>query len=463
MNCRMTLRTCSGFKEYLSFEGTANVPGGVEYCHTGCYNESELCAPYTRGRNVKMKKNIRYIICVLCFVGLAFLDWIRGSQRGDYWMTANNLNGVFMGIIMMSHFSWKEQPKRRYLIWTLLWLAGSVVGYPVCCGDGDTIFPTQYWAATVSAWFIGTVALRMWGDRQQIRKQSGKVSFLWIIWLVMSVLMCVSRMGEIWPGWYAVIFGLFYLMPYSGEERKALWNSLADGMIVFFFCMQIWAYGFRPYDEVRYSGPYGDCIKAALFYLVTYIALLYRSHTFRWQERMEGVAVNGMRKVVKIILWLLTVGMWGFVLLTMTRTALLVMIGLTLVYAIIEFGIIFPERWHRLFLRMAAFVVGIIVLFPVVYGTARYLPTILHHPVWFVGEYSVDKVHSYDPADSDKYISMDEVLENLLGRLGVKLSGWFQGSVAGEELELLCTSNENKEILIASTELSVSAPDNARA
>ncbi len=391
-------------------------------------------------------KRIRYILCTLCFVCLALLDWVRGSQRGDYRLTAINLNGVFVAILMMSHLRWKGEPKRKYFIWTLLWLVCSVIGYPICCGDGGKIFPTQYGAAALSLWFVGCLGIRLWRDRGQVRKQKWGNPILWTIWLVMTVLMCCSRMGEIWPGWYAVIFGLFYLMPFSGTERSSLWSSLADGLILAFFGLQIWAYGFRPYDVVRYCGPYGDSITAALFYLVTYVALLYRSHTLRWQEQHMGIPVSGSRKIAKILLWLLAVGMWGFVLLTMTRTALLVMIGITLVYGIIEFCVIFPEGLGKLTLRGAAFLVGIVLMFPGVYLTVRYLPTVLHHPVWFEGEYSVNKVHSYDPADSDKYVSMEEVLENLLGRMGVSLGELFRGS-AQEEYLLLASTEVTGQML----------------
>lgn len=46
----------------------------------------------------------------------------------------------------------------------------------------------------------------------------------------------------------------------------------------------------------------------------------------------------------------------------------------------------------------------------------RYLPAVFHHPVWFWGEWSEDKVHSWDPWNSEKYVDIDELLETAVGR-----------------------------------------------
>ncbi len=361
----------------------------------------------------RKRKRILYSICFICLV---FIDWIRGSQSGIYWQTAINLTGVFMAIIMMGHFRWKTEPKKPYLIWGLLWLLGSGTGYGFLRIHPGKIYPSQYWAATVAVLFVGIVAVRIWRERKQFAERKTSNTFLLACWVIMSVLMCCSRLGEIWPIWYAIVFGLFYIIPFSSEERSLLWNSLTDGLIISFFMLQIFAYGFRPYDELRYKGAFGNCNMNALFYMVTYIALLYRSHSLRWQEKKEAVVGTWKRKLGKIILWLLEAGIWGFLFLTMTRTALLAIIAITVIYGFIEFRVLYQEKIYKLFIKGFALILGAIVIFPAVYLTVRYLPTILHHPVWFGGEYSVDKIHSFDPANSEKYVSWDELFGGMSER-----------------------------------------------
>lgn len=337
------------------------------------------------------------------------------------WATVNNLTGVFMAILMISHFRWKEEAKKPYLIWLALWLTGSVIGYVIWYVTPWSIFETQYLTGAVAVCLVGIVALRVFRERRQQGIRLSGSPVLVLCFLVMSLMMTISPMGEIWPAWYLLLFGLFYLIPFSFEERRKLWKGMADGQITAFFIIQIIAYGFRPYDVVRYAGLYENCNMNALFYLMTYIAILYRSHVLRWQEKREGVAITRKRMLAKIFLRVLAAGMWGFVLLTMTRTAIIMLVALTAVYGAAEFVVLYRESPWKIYLRTFNLVLGAIVLFPMVYLTVRWLPTILHHPIWFGSDYSINRVHSFDPADSEKYISWEEVLETLSGRWGVKL------------------------------------------
>ncbi len=374
----------------------------------------------------RKRKCILYSICFIC---LAFIDWIRGSQSGIYWKSAINLTGMLVSVVMLGHFRWKGETKKPYLIWIIAWLLGSLTGYGIWCVQPNTIFLSQYWAAAISVLFVGIVALRIFRERKKLVGNHLGNSFLLACWVIMSVLMSCSRTGEIWSLWYAVIFALFYMIPFSAEERKDLWDGLADGLIISFFMLQIFAYGFRPYDELRYKGAFDNCNMNALFYMVTYLAILYRSHSMRWQEKKEAVLITGKRRFAKLILWVLAAGMWGFLFLTMTRTALLVIVGITIVYGVIEFRVIYEEKFRRLIFRGITLLLGAVVIFPAVYLTVRYLPTILHHPIWFGGEYSVEKVHSFDPANSDKYVSWEE----LFGGMTERLSG---GGTKSEEAEV---------------------------
>lgn len=43
----------------------------------------------------------------------------------------------------------------------------------------------------------------------------------------------------------------------------------------------------------------------------------------------------------------------------------------------------------------------ICMMFPVTFGMTRYLPPLFHHPVWFWGEWSEQKVHSWDAWNSE--------------------------------------------------------------
>jgi hypothetical protein len=67
-------------------------------------------------------------------------------------------------------------------------------------------------------------------------------------------------------------------------------------------------------------------------------------------------------------------------------------------------------------------------MFPVCFSVSRYLPPVFHHPVWFWGEWSEDKVHSWDPWDSEKYTDMNEIITNAIGRITESVKNFMEHS-----------------------------------
>lgn len=393
----------------------------------------------------KKRKRILYSIC---FIGLILIDWVRGSQVGVRWMTAINLTGAFVSVVAMSRFSWKKEPRKHYLCWLGIWLMGSLVGFGIWRTNPGEIFLSQYLAGAFSVGTLGIAAIRIWRENRNTKDKKLGNHLLLACWVVMSVLMSASRMGELWPAWYLVVFLLFYMTDFSEKERRNLWDGLADALIISFFILQVFAYGFRPYDELRYKGAYGNCNMNALFYMVTYLALLYRIHSLKWQELREGVTVTRKRKLAKGSLWVLAAGIWGFLFLTMTRTALLAIVAITIIYGVLEFRVIWGEKFSKILVRGAVFLLGIVLTFPMVYLTVRYLPTILHHPVWFDGEYTPEKIHSYEPWNSEKYVSPEELFEGLLNRLDAgKEEGISQSLAPAQEFPLLAAAEVTAEML----------------
>lgn len=371
------------------------------------------------------KKSKKLLLYTLCFTCIMLIDWTRGSINWNYWAPVLNLTGVVMSVVMFSHFTWKEQPLKLYYGWLALWLFGSVAGFFVWRANPGTVFPAQYITAAFMVGCLGIVGIRIQQERLGPAKPgptkfSPVPAILVSVWVIMSVLMMLSRYQELWPVWFLVMFAMFYLIPFSEDEKSCLWDGLANGAILGFFLIQIFAYGFRPYDEVRYRGAYANCNMNALLYLVTYIMVLYRIHSMFWQEREgkdTGAAKTGRNKAWKLFYLILASGLFNFTLFTMTRTAILAAVAITLLFGGLEAFVIIKMKPWQILAGILAFVLGVAFTFPCVYLTVRYLPTILHHPIWWEGEYHKDKVHSFDPYNSYKYVSMQEVLEGLLERV----------------------------------------------
>lgn len=115
--------------------------------------------------------------------------------------------------------------------------------------------------------------------------------------------------------------------------------------------------------------------------------------------------------------FLFACAMWSFVLLTMCRSAILGMAAATLLGGGITLWKQRGKRLQKGLVYVCGMVLVSVLSFPIVYGAVRYLPPVFHHPIWFMMEYSEEKVHSWDAYDSEKYTDWRDVLQENFGRI----------------------------------------------
>lgn len=378
-----------------------------------------------------MKKIVtKRTLYTLCFIALNALDFVRNTQNGDIWNTAANATGIVMLVIIAGQYPIKELLTPANYLWSGLCMA--VIGAAVASGR-DSILHMYVWAfvmAVISVWWIGIYGKYLATKRRKEKSLQIKPDLTGWIWIAMTVLMTCSRSGRVWPIWFLAMFGIFYMTSYDLNDREAFMDGMIDGTIISFFLLQTFAYGFRPYDVVRYIGAFNNSNITALHYLVVYVMVLFKLHLLHLREAKKGW---------KLFYFIGACGLLGFMFLTMGRTAWATAFLLTILYGILVIRQIWRKKWRAVLGRFMALGVTAILLFPVVFGTVRWLPTILHHPIWFLDEYSVDKVHSFDPADSWKYIEWDEFMETVLGRIW----GTFQVSGIRDPFLLTAQAAEN--------------------
>ena len=356
-------------------------------------------------KKILFSKRVLYI---LCFMALNLIELLRASQTGDVWYVAVNCVGLVVMVMIASVCPLRQLCTPVNAVYTVLCGVAMAAAAVYWNGHRGEFLLWQIETAIVNIWWIG-IAVKYLFQKTIV---SGSVRFRpgvrgWL-WIIMSMLMIASVSGRLWPVWFLLMFGSFYLTEYGPEERRVLWDGMIEGTILSFFCIQIYAYGFRPYDEVRYKGAFANCNMAALYYLIVYLMCLYKLHFLQMRKAGKG------RKLFYLAG---AGGMLSFQLYTMGRTAWMTAIVLTMLYGIFVVRKIWRKSWGRVFCRGGALVLATVLTFVPVYGTIRWFPAVLHHPVWYEGEYSVNKVHSFDPADSEKYVGLDEFLEALLGRL----------------------------------------------
>lgn len=228
-----------------------------------------------------------------------------------------------------------------------------------------------------------------------------------VLWLIFTVLASLSKSDDYWPILYFFLFGLFYIIKLNRDEKQTLIKAFFAGNIIGFILIQAFAYGFRPYDVARYCGPFPNPNITGLYYILMYTIVLFFIHYLVMNKaKLSYVFFN-----VILASYLL-----ALVFITISRTALLAAVLITGLFFLMIVWRNWKWKFNKVVLAgLAYFVITVVIFFPT-YATVRYLPGILHHPIWFGQEYSISKVHSFDPITSDKYVSLEELLSVSLGR-----------------------------------------------
>lgn len=376
-------------------------------------------------RDVILSIGNRQLLYFLCFLAFELIDFLRNTQNGDIWSAAVGGTGLVMMVLIFSEYPLKEwhygKHTRVYMaIWTVccLGIAGASALWQQHFILG--IYKWTFFLGVWNVWWIFLVGQEIVKRLWKAGSLRAKPDLTGVLALVMAFLMTFSRSGRLWPVWFAAMFGMFYVTRFTREKLEQLFEAMVDATIVAFFVIQIYAYGFRPYDVIRYLGAYPNSNVASLHYLVVYTIVLCKLHYLEKKNAKKGW---------RIFFFLGAAGLLDFMFLTMGRTSWVTAIVITCFYGIFVIWKNWKKKFSGVIARGAALVAAFVVLFPVVFGTVRFLPAVLHHPVWYGGEYSIEKVHSFDPADSPKYIEMDEFLEVVFGRI---VGTFYKGDEAGE-------------------------------
>lgn len=361
-------------------------------------------------QSIKEKLFTKRILYILCFMALNLIELLRGgSTQGYVWYVAINCTGIVMLVMVASAYKIKDFCTILNGIWTFLCVAFMVaLPFHWVHHMGEYLL-WQIETAVFNAWWIVIFAKHLFHKIFIEKSFKVKINAPAKVWVIMMIFMFTSiAYNNVWPLWFLFMFGVFYLTDYSQKDREDLFNGMIDGTIISFFLLQIFAFGVRPYDELRYKGFHDNCNMAALYYLVIYLMCLYKLHLLEYKKAKRGW---------KIFYLLGAGGMLSFQFITMCRTAWIVSIIVTFLYGMIVVRKFWKKKWNAVIGRGILIVAAMIVTFLPVFLCARWLPTIAPGRVWYPGEYHNETlIHKEDPPTSEKYTDLDEVLEAALGR-----------------------------------------------
>lgn len=353
--------------------------------------------------NIWSKKRILYTICFFLF---CVIDQRTktGSGLDGIIETFRDMAGVLMAVIIMSHYKWEEfvAYKIPYAVWTGIGLVAGVLF--VVLGQPLAYFMNERVMVSLDVLLFGYVVIHTFISVVLEKKYPKLNKGMFGLWTVMMLLMIFSRSDYVWPFCYFIMFGCFYLTDFTEEEQEDLYQGIMNGVIFAFFAFQGFCCVFRPYDQVRYIGIYNNCNLNGLFYLVVLAAVF---------GKILYVTRENKHKFWRVYYWLGAGVVYSFIFMTIGRTVWLVAFILGLLFLGFYQGVKQKKHYIRNGLLL---VLCICMMFPVTFGMTRYLPPVFHHPVWFWGEWSEERVHSWEAWDSDKYVNIDKLLETAVGR-----------------------------------------------
>lgn len=366
-----------------------------------------------------LKKNRVRLWYMLCVAFLGLVDQRRGSATGEIQMLFTNCTGFAVAAMLIPSLR-KEWLRDKFYC---KWLAASVLIGSLLCVSG-----IKFWSYK-GQWITAVFNILVWSffvtyilrNRRNLKPGKKLLQPFFVSIIIMLVLMQASKHEGLLPTWYLIMFGCFYMIGIPIFRRNDFFHGILDGIICWFFIQQIVAFGFRPYDYVRYHGMYAGETQNGLFYMLVYCAFLLK---WVWSK------VDGAKWYASAFYFWMAASAISFMLFTGGR-APLVGAALATFGVYVWYDINYGHHFYKLMMRAAMLMMCIFLSVPLVYSAIRYFPVILHHPIWYEGEYSRSKVHSFDPWNSEKYIDFDTALSTNLGRvfdiIGVHLFKVGQG------------------------------------
>lgn len=359
-----------------------------------------------------IKKHVlnKQFLYTICFIAFAVIDWTRGSQVGSIWAWTVNMTGVVMAAILFTAYRPREFVKPVYLIYSAVCIAALPLSYYWWSLHQEVIYRDKLLTAVLNIWLLGIFVIRMFLDAVVYKTKKLHFSKIEIPAAAMLLWMLFSRNEDVWPIWYLVMFGMFYHTEYSKEDTEALRKGMLNGIIAAFFLLQGAAFIFRPFDDPhnRYCGIYANCNINAMFYGIVWTALLMK---------LFDIRQNRDKKWKEILCFVFVGALTAFSVLTISKTAWVSMTVTGLLYVIFADFHCLEYKAGKFLEKLVSYLAVTLICIPVAYGAVRYLPPVFHHPVWYDGEYSEDRVHSFDPWDSEKYVSWGEFSEGVTERV----------------------------------------------
>lgn len=337
-------------------------------------------------------------------------DVFRGLYSVDFMIIARNCTGIVIMLFVFSSYNKKQLFNVPNVIWTIMCVVAICLLPYYKRWTNASFHLYQMQTVIINIWWMVIAIAKIIKEIFMDKTLKVKLGVAGAIWIVMSLFMFLSvNDNNIWPAWYLLMFGILFLTNYSAKDKAQLWEGMIDGSLWGFIIVQILAFTLRPYDELRYKGMHGNCNMAGIYYLIIYVMCLYKLHCLE---------LKGAKKWRKIVCLLLAGMTLSLQFMSLSRTAWIVAVIVTLLYGIIVVKKLWNKKWHQVLFRGVLIVLAMAIMFVPTFMAARWIPAKTDVRLWHIGEYGKSwYVYVTDEDTSEKYIELDEFMEAALGRV----------------------------------------------
>lgn len=390
-------------------------------------------------KKLMLKINMQATIVALCILGVCVGTQQQQTAAWNVWIYdfSRDSLGVLMAVIILTNYKRSDFVKYKipYIVWSVVSVLASIIIVPIAFDRRSDYLRADTVIIALGVFLMGYCVIHTFISFFVEKHRPKFYLPLLIIWIVMMVLMIFSRSDYLWPECYFVLFLCYYLTPQTPEQRKNVTAGLIDGIILGFILIQAHSLLCRPYDRIRYQGNFCNPNQNCMFLCMCLGAIL---------AKILMVTKENRKKAIRLFYFLLAGVCCAFIFMTMSRSGYLA--GCV---AVVFFLIAYCRvKGRKIFIRMGVLLVSLFIfMLPVTYLAVRYIPTIHPHVMFYFQEgYSEHWVHSWDPWDSKKYITFEQMMNWIFKRFKNTKTDMDNMPSAGDSVE------ELKNIQIAANE-----------
>lgn len=352
----------------------------------------------------------RNYIQTVCF-GLLFYALCQyvNADREYYHYVNTRWMLILLGIAFLMIYTEKELCN----LVSGIYLGVSVVGAFLYCtnyaGEEQEVYLAKLTAGVVIVWGL-VVINTMLQYKKGFWRQVSKPFF--VMWITFSLLMYLYRYEKVWVFTATLPFAVLLLYNLSAAGRSRLLKNFTNGILLSFGLVTLFCMQHRPYHYwilYRYGGIFHTVACNGMYLTVVLGAALAKLFG-RMRDKTE------MTQRCWKELFLVGCGA-GFMLLTMSRTALLA----TIVNAFMVIGLTaatYRKKPIRIVQECVLTLGAVLVCFPLVFSSVRMIPALVNDPVHYDVESQDESFSIYEgeAIDSDKYMTIERFLDIFFGR-----------------------------------------------